>query len=616
MRSIITPALLAGLLISTAEAQERSQDSVSHYLAALVGDITGQVSLDGPYITFVDWSTGNLAVHEIATGENRHLTRKGTWLDSDEFALYPRISFDGRTVAYAWYNEQEFYELRVVGIDGSGERILYRDEDVAYLQAKDWSPDGERVLVSLRPHDAPHQLAWISLADGELQVLKSFPDHSPGEVRCSPDGRYLAYDYPSTDGANARDIFLVDTDGGEETVLVAHPGEDRLLDWTPDGQRLLFTSERTGAPATWIVQVVDGGPLGEPQLVYPDAPGRGLGFTRAGAYYYCCGPPDLLSANEVFLVDRDPVTGRLGTAEKTDAEGIMSASSVAWSPDGRQLVYAKWRMVFVLHSLESGEEREISSGIYRPFPLYPQWTPAGRSLIAQGRRGLYRIDIESEEVDAILEVEDCCIGLSIWAPTAKVFFTRWKSEKRGEQVRLVVRDLESGGEKELHRVTSPVSISNLSLSPDGRWLAFVEWDMEGGGASLKRMPAGGGEAQSLLAFSQVRIFRRPLVELTWTPDSRHIVYAVSLTSQPWSPGQEIYQLPWETAGEHGFEFWQIPVEGGEPEPLGLRMETLVPYGLSIAPDGRRLAFTAGPRSGFYDPIAALENFLPPLKAEK
>ncbi len=39
----------------------------------------------------------------------------------------------------------------------------------------------------------------------------------------------------------------------------------------------------------------------------------------------------------------------------------MSASSVAWSPDGRQLVYAKWGMVFVLHSLESGEEREISS---------------------------------------------------------------------------------------------------------------------------------------------------------------------------------------------------------------------------------------------------------------
>lgn len=600
----------------TAEAQEPVRDGARHYLAAMVGDITGQVSLDGRYIAFVDWSTGNLAVHEMATSENRHLTRKGTWLDSDEFALYPRISFDSRTVAYAWYNEQEFYELRVVGIDGSGERLLYRDEEVAYLQAKDWSPDGERVLVSLRPHDAPHRFAWVSLADGELQVLKSFVDQSPGDVRCSPDGRYIAYDYPSTDEANGRDIFLLDTDGGEETVVVAHPGEDRVLDWAPDGQRLLFSSERTGAPTTWIVRVVDGGPLGEPQLVYTDAPGRGLGFTRAGAYYYCCGPPDLPAANNVYLVDRDSETGRLGVPERILGQRMMSFSSVAWSPDGRQLAYAKFGMVFVLYSLESGEKREISSGINRPFPLYPQWTPDGRWLIAQGRRGLYRIDVESEEVDAILEVEDCCIGLSVWAATAKVFFTRWKSEKRGEPLRLVARDLESGDERDLHRVTSPVSISNLSLSPDGRWLAFVEWDMEEGGASLKRMPVDGGEAHTLLAFSQIRIFRRPLIELSWTPDSRHIVYAASVTSQPWSLGQEIYQLPWETGREYGFQFWQIPVEGGDPQPLGASVETLRPYGLSTAPDGRRLAFTAGPLSGFYDPIAALENFLPLLRAEK
>jgi Tol biopolymer transport system component len=177
---------------------------------------------------------------------------------------------------------------------------------------------------------------------------------------------------------------------------------------------------------------------------------------------------------------------------------------------------------------------------------------------------------------------------------------------------IAVHEIETG---EYRLLTHKGSWLDSDEYAQGRWLAFIEWDMEDGGVSLKLMPAEGGEVQSPLALSQVRILRRPLIELTWTSDSRHIVYAVSPTSQPWSPGQEIHQLPWETGGEYGFEFWQIPVEGGRPQLLGASMETLIPYGLSIAPDGRRLVFTAGPLSHVYDPVWALENFLPALEPQ-
>jgi Tol biopolymer transport system component len=616
------------LLVSTAEAQKPA-DTLKHYLGAMIGDITGQVSLDVRYITFVDWSTGNLAVHEIATGKNRHLTWKGTWLDSDDYALGSRISSDSRNVAYAWYNreaqrdnEPDFYELRVVGIDGAGERLLYGEQAVD-VRPLDWSPDGRRVLASLKPKDGPYQLGWVPLAAGDVQVVKSLADHSPLEVRCSPDGRYIAYDYPPTDDSANRDIFLLASDGSDETVLVAHPEDDRVLDWTPDGKRLLFVSGRTGSPGSWIVQVADGRPRSEPELVYPDVPGRGLGFTRDGAYYYCCGPADQPSASHVYLVDRNSKTGRLGKPEKL-IESIAARTSVAWSPDGRQLVYVNWDtvwdtvvlggLVFVLRSLESGEERQIRPGIGRAGFVYPQWTPDGRSLIAQGRNGLYRIDIQSGEADAILEVEECCSSImwSLSSPTRRVFFTRWRSERRGEPLIVAARDLESGRETELHRVASPVTASNLSASPDGRWLAFIEWDMDEGTASLKVMPAKGGELRDLLAFSKVRFYRKPRVELTWTPDSRHIVYALSSTAVPWSPEPEIRWLPRESGEEDDFELWQVPVEGGEPERLVLTMKGLIPYGLSISPDGRRIAFTAGSLSLVYDPIWALEDFLPPL----
>jgi Tol biopolymer transport system component len=462
-----------------------------------------------------------------------------------------------------------------------------------------------------------------------VQILKTLADHSPFEVRCSPDGRYIAYDYPPRDDSANRDIFLLATDGSDEAVLVARPEDDRLLDWTPDGKHLLFTSGRTsspgtwmrtGSPSTWLLQVADGEPRGEPVRVEEFAPSRGLGFTRDGAYYYSWGPPDQPSANDVYLVDRDSKKGRFGTPEKF-IENIATTVSVAWSPDGRQLASVTWDRGFVIRSVESGEERQIRPGIGHPGVVYPhsallQWMPDGRSLIAQGRGGIYKIDIQSGEAETILEVAECCIGESVWSPSGKVFFTRWKSEKRGEPLSVVTRDLESGREIELHRVTSPVTASNLSVSPDGRWLAFIEWDMEKGTASLKVMPANGGEIRSLLAFSKVRFYRKPRVELTWTPDSRHIVYALSSTGVPRSSEPEIRWFPQESGEQDDFELWQVPVEDGEPERLGVTMKGLIPYGLSISPDGQRIAFTAGRLSSVYDPIWVLQDFLPSLKSPK
>ena len=41
------------------------------------------------------------------------------------------------------------------------------------------------------------------------------------------------------------------------------------------------------------------------------------------------------------------------------------------------------------------------------------------------------------------------------------------------------------------------------------------------------------------------------------------------------------------------EVWRIAAAGGQPESLGLVMDGLAPYGLSVHPDGERIAFTAG-----------------------
>ena len=71
-------------------------------------DNEGTVSPDGRYLSFTDWDTGDLAVHEFATGADRRITdaakgANGRW---PEFAEESAISRDGRRVAYSWWQEK------------------------------------------------------------------------------------------------------------------------------------------------------------------------------------------------------------------------------------------------------------------------------------------------------------------------------------------------------------------------------------------------------------------------------------------------------------------------------------------------------------------------------
>src|SRR3954453_7675472 len=78
--------------------------------------LLGGPSRDGKYLSYADARTGNLAVRELASGVSRALTSKPA--GSKEFAYFSTIASDSSRVAYAWFNQQGFYDLRVVGIDG------------------------------------------------------------------------------------------------------------------------------------------------------------------------------------------------------------------------------------------------------------------------------------------------------------------------------------------------------------------------------------------------------------------------------------------------------------------------------------------------------------------
>ena len=566
-------------------------------------DAEGGVSPDGRFLSYVRWITGDLALHDLTTGENRDLTNKGSWSASNEFAQESRISPDGKQVAYAWFNDK-FYDLRIVGLDGSEPRVLSANEEVFYIEPAAWSPDGKYILARFDSrNNRTTQIVLVSVATGSVRVLKTLDRRRSLNMAFSPDGRYVAYDFPAEEGSPERDIYVLASDGSGEVPLVEHPASDSVLGWTPDGTRILFASDRTDRISAWLIRVDNGKPQGSPELIKKDM-GRinPIGFTPNGSFYYSVesGIPD------VYTATLDVGTGKFLAAPTKVAQRYVGTNFAPdWSPDGKQLVYLSQRgrmpghvgfHELVIRTLESGQERILSPELAFHRTALPRWSPDGRSILVNGRdvnsprRGrCYVIDAQTSEATAVAPG----MGQPVWSADGKAIIF-----KRGDNV-LMLRDLESGQDKVLH--SSP-HIHAWALSPDGRQLALTvpsedqAEDHPDGSTSnsniLVVMPATGGETREL--------FRVPaaeeIISVVWTPDGRQLLFG------------RVSGPLYEPAG-----LWRIPTQGGEPQELALDMTAKQLTSLRFHPDGKQIAFTAGERK---QDVWVMENFLPEAKIAK
>ena len=86
------------------------------------------------------------------------------------------------------------------------------------------------------------QLTVVSVdRQGRPTPLPGIPLDSYRDVRVSPDGARLAL-------ATQSDVWIYDLARGTLGRLTTDPASDRSPLWTPDGQRIVFTSNRNGYP--------------------------------------------------------------------------------------------------------------------------------------------------------------------------------------------------------------------------------------------------------------------------------------------------------------------------------------------------------------------------------
>lgn len=593
----------------TARRLENSPDDISMY---------GAVSPNGRYLSYMDWRTGDLALRDLKIGQLRPLTNEGTE-GKDNTAVSqsagPSVwSADSKQVAYVWQIQDsvsEHIELRIVGIEGGKPRVISQIAEASemWMRSLSWSPDGRHIAAIVSKRNEPNQIVLVSTMNGSVRVLSDLRrEIYPTTIRFSSDSRHIIYDRLRDHMNPERDIVVMNIDTGQETPLVQHPADDYLLGYSMDGQWLIFASDRTGDLGLWIVSLSGTKILGEPRLIKPGIERiLPVGLTRKGALYYGV----VRATEDVFAVDLDPTTGKVTSPPRKLVESYEGGNfTPSFSPDGKYLAYVSRRgnspyptnvgNALCIRSLDTGKEQVFYREILQMGLRHiggPKWSSDGTYIIFHGvidisGSGEYRIDLRTGEISRIyLCSPNEHLSGRACGPDGKLYSARINLDSGISQI--VMRDLRSGEEKEVFRYERIERGIRIALSPDAQWLCFSNagW---GGIRSLNIMPASGGEVKEIWSFGEIQS-GTPGIHQEWSPDGRYILF-----SSPDTSDMRIWDL------------WRIPVEGGEPEKVGLQRSWGI-FDLTIRPDGRKLAFAGRGGASTDSELWVLENFLPELK---
>jgi Tol biopolymer transport system component len=533
------------------------------------------LSPDGRLATMTDWSTGDVAIRDVETGDTRRLTHNIPPFEFEEQADAAEISRDGKWVAYTW-SDSIGTALGVVDIEGNSPRILYREEDTDWIQAVDWSPDGRSILAWRQAH-GQDELLVISAENGSMRLLKTFGGGEAYDFLFSPDGRFVAYSKTGEDREENRDIFALDVSTGNENTLVRHPADDHLLGWAPDGMHVLFASDRSGTQGAWLLPVRGGRANGAPWLVKPDMwQTKGVGFADDGRFFYVVNT----GGTAVNTVTFDPASRSvIGSPTAITTPLRDNARKPQWSPDGRHLVYIARDRV-VIRSMETGDVKEFDLG-EAVSVNHTGWSADGRSVFAgvsperyENRMDVFRLDVQTgirgEELRAEWNRGFRRAYFEISPDERFCFYLLAPIGSEGE-VTIVREELETGDTSVLFRTPLTVlpfwrHIWGLSLSPDGQTLAFSHM-----GERVVLLPVEGGEPREYPV--------EDVGSIAWMPEGNALLV------------------------RSGEEVLYVDLADGQVHPIGLDTQGL----LDVHPDGRRIAYDSGTRSA---ELWVMDNFLP------
>lgn len=211
------------------------------YALKLITDL--RISPDGQQVAYtiqrVDKQSekkySNIWLVDTAGGQPRQFTY-GDQADSS-----PRWSPDGQMIAFTSNRANERQQqLYAIPLHGGEARPITKDLK-GQIANFEWSPDGSKILMQFRKTDA----AVLEREEDEQKKKLGVVSHHITDIGYKFDGG----GYLPTEKWH---IWTVDVASGEATQITDGDFHEVGPTWSPDGERILFLSDRTGNPMAGI----------------------------------------------------------------------------------------------------------------------------------------------------------------------------------------------------------------------------------------------------------------------------------------------------------------------------------------------------------------------------
>jgi len=447
-----------------------------------------QVSLawspDGSSLAVVDQDAANqppgIFLLSAETGEKRRLTSPPPHSKGD---YLPTFSPDGRTLA--------FVRLKTSGYSGDiltlplskilepqGEPKLVMSHKHIFFGLT-WTSDSSEIIAAAGIGSFSPGSLWRVAADGSVKPERmAFSGDESSSPAVSHQGNRLAYSHGTFD----RNIWRLELPRGTEaarpTRFISSTRQDASAEFSPDGKKIAFYSNRSGNDEIWVCNNDGTNPV---QVTSLDGPSSGTPrWSPDGQEIVFDSSPD--GHWDIFVV------GINGGKPRRLTNQPSSESVPRWSRDGKWIYFCSdrsgtaeiWKM-----PSQGGEATQVTSqGGYAASE-----SPDGKFLYytksVEGREGLWRMPAEGGKGTQVISLviahrAFCVTGDGIY------FITGTDSAVTRDGVYFITDtqsftiqffNFRTQQYRTLTKIENPFVY--LSVSPDNRSILYTQYDQSG-----------------------------------------------------------------------------------------------------------------------------------------
>ncbi len=394
----------------------------------------------------------------IKSLERRSLTSPPAGCHGDRF---PAISPDGETLAFIRRGSSDTDDVHLAPVSGGPATRLTSDNGP--IRGLAWTPDGRGIVYASNRAGARH--LWKIRASGGRPERVPAGGENPTTLAISPHRWLLAYTSTHLD-TNIWSFEVQDRTGlsGSPPVrLISSTRADDSPQYSPDGNRIVFASSRTGPVEIWtchrdgsdVVQVTS---LYAPHVGTPrwSPDGRQIAFDSTAA-----------GQRDIYVVSADGGTPRRLTTESS-AEVRPS-----WSADGRFIYFGsdrsgRWQVWKT--AADGGPATQVTKQGGRE-----AFESADRRFVFYAHDdvpGLWRVPAEGGDEAKVLDE----VTQGAWALWERgVYFVRAQPRHRQS---LELYSFATGKTTAVASIEKDVfwSAPSLAASADGRRILYVQVD--------------------------------------------------------------------------------------------------------------------------------------------